>query len=95
MPGSGFTGSVRLPISSHRYVAGKAARCMHSHAPATRRHSVFALSLGAVWTGGLDESPPVMLDAAIIFAAVGELVPAALKAVRKGGQGSSVRHLYE
>ncbi|MBB3312297.1 propanol-preferring alcohol dehydrogenase [Rhizobium sp. BK196] len=46
----------------------------------------FALGLGAVWAGGSDERPPVMLDAAIIFAPVGELVPAALKAVRKGGR---------
>ncbi|AXA42974.1 zinc-dependent alcohol dehydrogenase family protein [Rhizobium leguminosarum] len=46
----------------------------------------FALSLGASWAGGSDEPPPVMLDAAIIFAPVGELVPAALKAVRKGGR---------
>ncbi len=45
----------------------------------------FALSLGAVWAGGSDESPPAQLDAAIIFAPVGELVPAALGAVRKGG----------
>ncbi|PDT36291.1 alcohol dehydrogenase [Rhizobium sp. M10] len=46
----------------------------------------FALSLGAVWAGGSDERPPVTLDAAIIFAPVGALVPAALKAVRKGGR---------
>ncbi|ARQ12521.1 alcohol dehydrogenase 1 (plasmid) [Rhizobium etli] len=46
----------------------------------------FALSLGAVWAGSSDESPPVMLDAAIIFAPVGALVPAALKVVRKGGR---------
>ncbi|MBX5227338.1 zinc-dependent alcohol dehydrogenase family protein [Rhizobium sp. NLR9b] len=46
----------------------------------------FALGLGSVWAGGSDESPPVPLDAAIIFAPVGELVPAALKAVRKGGR---------
>jgi propanol-preferring alcohol dehydrogenase len=45
----------------------------------------FARSLGAVWAGGSDEKPPEALDAAIIFAAVGALVPAALKAVRKGG----------
>ncbi len=45
----------------------------------------FARSLGAVWAGGSDESPPEPLDAAIIFAPVGELVPAALRAVRKGG----------
>ena len=45
----------------------------------------FALDLGAVWVGGSNESPPVKLDAAIIFAPVGELVPQALRAVRKGG----------
>jgi alcohol dehydrogenase, propanol-preferring len=45
----------------------------------------FALSLGAVWTGGSNELPPQQLDAAIIFAPVGHLVPQALKAVSKGG----------
>jgi propanol-preferring alcohol dehydrogenase len=45
----------------------------------------FACSLGAVWTGGADTAPPEPLDAAIIFAPAGELVPAALRAVRKGG----------
>jgi propanol-preferring alcohol dehydrogenase len=46
----------------------------------------FARSLGAFWAGGSDELPPEPLDAAIIFATVGELVPSALKAVRKGGR---------
>jgi propanol-preferring alcohol dehydrogenase len=46
----------------------------------------FARSLGAIWAGGSDESPPEMLDAAIIFATAGELVPLALRAVRKGGR---------
>src|SRR5207302_1737832 len=41
--------------------------------------------LGAVWAGGSDEMPPEKLDAAIIFAPVGALVPAALRAVAKGG----------
>ena len=45
----------------------------------------FACSLGAIWAGGSDEPAPEVLDAAIIFAPVGALVPAALKAVRKGG----------
>ena len=45
----------------------------------------FAKSLGATWAGGSDEMPPEPLDAAIIFATVGDLVPLALKAVRKGG----------
>lgn len=45
----------------------------------------FAKKLGAVWASSSDEMPPEKLDAAIIFAPVGKLVPAALKAVRKGG----------
>jgi propanol-preferring alcohol dehydrogenase len=46
----------------------------------------FARSLGAAWAGGSDEAPPEPLDAAIIFATLGDLVPLALKAVRKGGR---------
>jgi propanol-preferring alcohol dehydrogenase len=45
----------------------------------------FARELGAVWAGGSDQAPPVLLDAAIIFAPVGPLVPAALRAVERGG----------
>lgn len=45
----------------------------------------FARSLGCVWAGGSDEPSPVELDAAIIFAPVGSLVPIALAALRKGG----------
>jgi propanol-preferring alcohol dehydrogenase len=56
----------------------------------TRRGDVhtqaFAKSLGATWAGGSDEPPPEPLDAAIVFAPVGALVPLALKAVRKGGR---------
>jgi propanol-preferring alcohol dehydrogenase len=46
----------------------------------------FARSLGATWAGGSNEMPPEQLNAAIIFATVGDLVPLALKAVRKGGR---------
>jgi propanol-preferring alcohol dehydrogenase len=46
----------------------------------------FARQLGASWAGGSDEMPPEALDAAIIFAPLGHLVPLALKAVRKGGR---------
>jgi propanol-preferring alcohol dehydrogenase len=46
----------------------------------------FARKLGAGWAGGSDAQPPEPLDCAIIFAPVGALVPAALKAVRKGGR---------
>src|SRR5262249_19107979 len=45
----------------------------------------FARQLGAVWAGASEESPPEKLDAAIIFAPVGALVPLALRAVNKGG----------
>ena len=45
----------------------------------------FALALDAEWAGGSDERPPEELDAAIIFAPVGELVPAALRVLAKGG----------
>ncbi len=45
----------------------------------------FGRELGAAWAGGSNESPPEELDAAIIFAPVGALVPAALRAVAKGG----------
>jgi propanol-preferring alcohol dehydrogenase len=46
----------------------------------------FARQLGATWAGGSEQLPPERLDAAIIFAPVGDLVPLALKAVRKGGR---------
>jgi propanol-preferring alcohol dehydrogenase len=45
----------------------------------------FARSLGAVWAGASDELPPAPLDAALVFAPVGALVPAALRSVRKAG----------
>ena len=45
----------------------------------------FARSLGAEWTGGSDETAPDLLDAAIIFAPIGELVPTALRALDRGG----------
>jgi alcohol dehydrogenase, propanol-preferring len=53
--------------------------------PSDAQTQAFARELGAVWAGGSDEAPPEALDAAIIFAPVGALVPAALKALRKGG----------
>ncbi|MDQ3917803.1 MAG: zinc-dependent alcohol dehydrogenase family protein [Acidobacteriota bacterium] len=49
------------------------------------RHQALAEELGAAWTGGASEEPPVKLDAAVIFAPAGELVPVALKALDKGG----------
>ena len=53
--------------------------------PGDEQAQQFARSLGATWAGGANEVPPHKLDAAIIFAPVGELVPQALRAVGKGG----------
>lgn len=50
------------------------------------RHRQLALELGAAWTGHAAEQPPEKLDAAILFAPTGELVPAALEASKKGGR---------
>jgi propanol-preferring alcohol dehydrogenase len=49
------------------------------------RHQRLAMELGAKWAGGTFAEPPVKLDAAIVFAPAGEILPAALKALRKGG----------
>lgn len=53
--------------------------------PGDTKSQAFARHLGAVWAGGSDEPAPVPLDAALIFAPAGELVPRALRAVRPGG----------
>jgi len=49
------------------------------------RHQKLAIELGAAWAGGTFDEPPKKLDAAIVFAPAGEIVPAALKALKKGG----------
>ncbi|MCC6104471.1 zinc-dependent alcohol dehydrogenase family protein [Acetobacter sp.] len=54
--------------------------------PGDTKTQDFARELGASWAGGSDELPPEQLDATIIFAPVGSLVPAALKTLRKGGK---------
>jgi alcohol dehydrogenase, propanol-preferring len=54
--------------------------------PGDTRTQSFARELGAAWAGGSDQMPPELLDAAIIFAPVGALVPASLKAVKKGAR---------
>ena len=58
--------------------------CAFTHEGDTAAQAM-ARSLGAVWAGSSDELPPEQLDAAILFAPVGSLIPAALRAVRKGG----------
>ncbi|QHM90781.1 zinc-dependent alcohol dehydrogenase family protein [Acetobacter pasteurianus] len=54
--------------------------------PGDAKTQAFARELGATWAGGSDELPPEQLDATIIFAPVGALVPAALQTLRKGGR---------
>jgi alcohol dehydrogenase, propanol-preferring len=54
--------------------------------PGDLASQAFARRLGATWAGGSDEAPPEPLDAAIIYATLGDLVPLALAAVRKGGR---------
>jgi alcohol dehydrogenase, propanol-preferring len=53
--------------------------------PGDKQAQDFARALGCCWAGGSNERPPAELDAAIIFAPAGDLVPTALRAVRKGG----------
>ena len=65
-------------------MAGALGVCLHAAGDVATQG--FARGLGATWAGGSDEMPPEPLDAAIIFATVGDLVPLALKAVRKGGR---------
>jgi propanol-preferring alcohol dehydrogenase len=65
--------------------AAQGRECHAFVRPDDREAADFARSLGCAWAGGSDERPPAELDAAIIFAPVGALVPRALAAVRKGG----------
>jgi propanol-preferring alcohol dehydrogenase len=53
--------------------------------PGDERAQAFAREVGAEWSGGSDQAPPEELDAAILFAPAGELVPVALRAVAPGG----------
>ena len=53
--------------------------------PGDRAGQAFARALGCTWAGGSDQTPPTAVDAALIFAPVGALVPTALRLVRKGG----------
>jgi propanol-preferring alcohol dehydrogenase len=73
------------------HIVAQVARWQGRHVYAfTRQGDVeaqgLARSLGVDWVGGSEEQPPVPLDAAIIYAPVGALVPSALRAVRKGGR---------
>lgn len=79
--GFGAAAHIIAQICAHQ------GRLVHAFTrPGDEAAQQFARELGAVWAGGSDEKPPVLLDAAIIFAPVGDLVPAALRALRKGGR---------
>jgi propanol-preferring alcohol dehydrogenase len=78
--GFGAAAHIIAQVAAHRGV-----RIYAFTRPGDRAAREFALGLGAAWAGGSDELPPEPLDAAIIFAPVGALIPAALRAVDKGG----------
>jgi propanol-preferring alcohol dehydrogenase len=76
----GFGAAASVAIQVARYWGAEVYACTRD-----QRHQKLALELGAVWAGGTIAEPPVKLDSAIIFAPAGEIVPAALKALKKGG----------
>jgi propanol-preferring alcohol dehydrogenase len=76
----GFGASAHVTIQVARYWG-----CEVYVVSRAASHLALAEELGAVWTGGSKESPPVKLDASIIFAPAGEIVPPALEALEKGG----------
>ena len=78
----GFGASAHLVTQVARY---QGRRIFALTRPGDEDAQSFALELGAEWAGGTDTGPPEELDAAIIFAPAGELVPQALGAVAKGG----------
>jgi propanol-preferring alcohol dehydrogenase len=76
----GFGAAAHLAIQVARHWGVEVYACTRG-----RKHQQLALQLGAVWAGEAAADPPAELDAAIIFAPAGELVPAALQALKKGG----------
>lgn len=78
----GFGAAAHILAQVARY---QGRRLLAFTSPGDATAQAFARRLGAAWAGGSDEPSPQPLDAAIIFAPVGPLVPAALRAVRKGG----------
>ncbi|MGP0072363.1 MAG: zinc-dependent alcohol dehydrogenase family protein [Bryobacteraceae bacterium] len=76
----GFGAAASVAIQVARHWGAEVYACTRDE-----RHQKLALELGAVWAGGTVAEPPQKLDSAIVFAPAGEIVPAALKALRKGG----------
>jgi propanol-preferring alcohol dehydrogenase len=78
----GFGAAGHIAIQMARFRGADVYVCTRDH----ERHQKLAEQLGAKWVGGTLEVPPVKLDAAIIFAPAGEIVPAALKALDRDGR---------
>src|SRR5437870_1664578 len=76
----GFGAAAHVAIQVARHLGAEVFACTRDV-----RHQKLALELGAAWAGGTFDEPPRALDAAIVFAPAGEIVPAALKALKKGG----------
>src|ERR1700728_2747352 len=76
----GFGAAAHVAIQVARHWGAEVYACTRDD-----RHQKLAIELGAVWAGGTVAETPKKLDSAIIFAPAGEIVPAALKALRKGG----------
>jgi propanol-preferring alcohol dehydrogenase len=78
----GFGAAAHIVAQVARY---QGRECYAFVRPGDATAAAFARELGCTWAGGSGEAPPARLDAAIIFAPAGDLVPLALGAVRKGG----------
>lgn len=78
----GFGAAAHIVAQIARYQGRKVYAFVR---PGDEKAKAFAREMGAVWIGGSNETPPAPLDAALLFAPVGALVPAALRAVTKGG----------
>ena len=76
----GFGAAAHVAIQVARHLGAEVFACTRDV-----RHQKLALELGAAWAAGTFDEPPKKLDAAIVFAPAGEIVPAALKALKKGG----------
>jgi propanol-preferring alcohol dehydrogenase len=76
----GFGAAAHVAIQIARHWGAEVFACTRDV-----RHQKLALELGAAWAGDTYDEPPKKLDAAIVFAPAGEIVPAALKALKKGG----------
>jgi len=76
----GFGAAAHVAIQVARHWGADVYACTRDE-----RHQKLAMELGAIWAGGTVDPPPALLDSAVIFAPAGEIVPAALKALKKGG----------